>query len=312
MVDTLLSGLGAASGFLTGSVRQLGGFLGQNAGSIIGGLGQLASGAVSTPLQLYGTRKQIKYARKQNELYNKWLIPFQNEENLKFQDAYLRNSPSATVAGLRSAGLNPILAASGGFSTGTPSSASAGTSVSGSSSAPNTRVDLMQLQNMQKQNEVLQSQKEELQSRSFSNIFNAETTRMKAEADIRNQTMETDYNVKSKDVETALRTLEVDRRTKGNNYDSSQLRDASQVLSHALDAATYGWDYLNNRPSSKTYKDITSHNHRPNISIPNLSPGFRREVLSNMFDTAFQGVFPLLFQGLRKVSKHRFAPLHIR
>lgn len=173
--------------------------------------------------------------------YNKWLIPFQNDQNFNYQMRFLANSPSATVSGLRTAGLNPILAAHGGFNTSSPSGASGGSfggsssSVSGSYGKSQAKMDLLGALTASKQLDVLEQQENELRTRSDANTLNAETNRMRAMAEIRNSTRDTEANVKLKSAETALKALEEQRRIKGYNYDSSQLRDVSQAIGHLTD-----------------------------------------------------------------------------
>lgn len=227
----------------------------------------LITGAVSRYWNRSDAKKAAQLQYRYNKKFNEWLIPYQLSNQYEYAERYAHNTPSWNVSGLRHAGLNPILAASGGFSGGSSPSTSVGSS--GSVSAPHTNLSSPRSANViaafngLKQAEVLDAQKDELKSRTAANTLNAETNRMRAEADIRNQTMETDYSVKMKEVETALRTLEIERRKNGNNYDSAQLRDASQVLGHALDSAAQGWDYINNNPSSRSFRDITTRSTRP-------------------------------------------------
>lgn len=125
----------------------IGSFLGTGLSSIGSALnspfgqasGSLGGDFITGSIGHYFGKKSAKYNRKQQsemsahmanymaalqKNYNKWLIPYQNESNLEYQLRYASNRPQAEVSGLRSAGLNPILAAGGGFHSGSMPGAS--------------------------------------------------------------------------------------------------------------------------------------------------------------------------------------------
>lgn len=97
-----------------------------------------------------------------NKKFNEWLIPYQLRKNFQYAERYAKNGPSWNVEGLRAAGLNPILAASGGFHGGSSPSSSVGSS--GGVSAPQTHgsslpsADIIGAINGIKQNELLDEQ----------------------------------------------------------------------------------------------------------------------------------------------------------
>lgn len=73
------------------------------------------SSKYSLDKQLSFSKAMADYNTALQKKYNNWLIPFLNESNYQYQLRYAQNSPKSQVIGLRKAGLNPILAAGGGF-----------------------------------------------------------------------------------------------------------------------------------------------------------------------------------------------------
>lgn len=149
--------------------------LGYVASALSSPLGQAGIGAASGiggdflqgVMNNYFGKKSSKYSSKQSYHYqrklNQWLIPYQLEQQNKYaeeyQKMYSRNSPSWNVEGLRKAGLNPILAASGGFSATPAARPTASGSIMGTTNyQPSTRgsvrfdpLTLKQLQLMDEQ-----------------------------------------------------------------------------------------------------------------------------------------------------------------
>lgn len=107
------------------------------AGDFVGGLfghhfGK-KSARYSAELDLANNKEMARYMTALQKKYNEWLLPYENDLNYQYQLRYTQNSPAAQVTGLRDAGLNPILAAGGGFHAGSMPTASASSIPSGPS-----------------------------------------------------------------------------------------------------------------------------------------------------------------------------------
>lgn len=122
----------------------------------------LIQGAVSRYWNRSDSKRSAQLQYRYNKKFNEWLIPFQLDKQYEYAERYSHNTPSWNVSGLRHAGLNPILAASGGFSGGSSPHTSVGSS--GSVTAPHTNLSSSRSANViaaingLKQNELLDEQ----------------------------------------------------------------------------------------------------------------------------------------------------------
>lgn len=167
----------------------------------------------------------------QQNRFNRSMVDLTAAVNYAYAKKYAENSPSWTVKGLRDAGLNPILAADGGFT------ASTGSSVGGySSSIPSdsanpvseylsqeessTRKKNLEAQGTQiKANiDTLESQKNLNDANASAVLQNASATTMKAQADV------AEANARIEEINQRVRFNEA-----GHGFKTPFLNDASRI-----------------------------------------------------------------------------------